>query len=69
MLYQVHLAMSRAWTDNISGDRRWLYQVVTNQTTIHSSADQWFSLGTPVSSTNKTDLHDITEILMEGKCH
>jgi hypothetical protein len=22
----------------------------------------WFSLGTPVSSTNKTDLHDITEI-------
>ena len=33
------------------------------------AADQWLSLGTPVSSTNKTDLHDITEILMEGKCH
>ena len=24
---------------------------------------QWFSPGTPVSSTNKTDCHDITEIL------
>ena len=27
-------------------------------------AGQWFSLGTPVSSTNKTDRHDITEILL-----
>jgi hypothetical protein len=26
---------------------------------------QWFSLGTLVSSTNKTDLHDITEILLK----
>jgi len=26
---------------------------------------QWFSPGTPVSSTNKTDRHDITEILLE----
>ena len=26
---------------------------------------QWFSSGTPVSSTNKTDLRDITEILLE----
>jgi hypothetical protein len=25
---------------------------------------QWFSTGPPVSSTNKTDLHDITEILL-----
>jgi hypothetical protein len=25
----------------------------------------WFSLGTPVSSTNKTDIHDITEILLK----
>jgi hypothetical protein len=28
-------------------------------------ADQWFSPGTPVSSTNKTDNHDITEILLK----
>ena len=26
---------------------------------------QWFSLGTSVSSTNKTDHHDITEILLK----
>jgi hypothetical protein len=25
----------------------------------------WFSLGTPVTSTNKTYLHDITEILLK----
>jgi hypothetical protein len=25
---------------------------------------QWFSPGSPVSSTNKTDRHDITEILL-----
>ena len=25
----------------------------------------WFSMGTPVSSTNKTDCHDITEILLK----
>jgi hypothetical protein len=26
---------------------------------------RWFSLGTPVSSINKTDCHDITEILLK----
>jgi hypothetical protein len=26
---------------------------------------QWFSLGSPVSSTNKTDRHDITELLLK----
>jgi len=26
---------------------------------------QWFSLGPPVSSTNKSDRHDITEILLK----
>ena len=25
----------------------------------------WFSMGTPVSSTNKTDRHNITEILLK----
>jgi hypothetical protein len=28
-------------------------------------AGQWFSPGTPVSSTNKTDCHDITELLLK----
>ena len=27
---------------------------------------KWFSVGTPVSSTNKTNCHDITEILLKG---
>jgi hypothetical protein len=29
------------------------------------AADQWFSLDTPASSTNKTDHHDINEILLK----
>jgi hypothetical protein len=29
------------------------------------ATDQWFSLGAPVSSTNKIDRHDITEILLK----
>ena len=29
------------------------------------AADWWVSLGTPVSSTNKTDNHDIAEILLK----
>ena len=29
------------------------------------ATDRWFSLGPPVSSTNKTDGHDITEILLK----
>ena len=29
------------------------------------ATDQWFSPGPPVSSTNKTDHHDITEILLK----
>jgi hypothetical protein len=28
-------------------------------------ASRWFSPGTPVSSTNKIDRHDITEILLK----
>jgi hypothetical protein len=30
-----------------------------------TAAVRWFSPGTPVSSTNKTDRHDITEILLK----
>ena len=29
------------------------------------ATDRWFSPGTPVSSTNKTDRHDITELLLK----
>ena len=34
-------------------------------TTLYDQVCQWFSLGTLVSSTNKTDHHDITEILLK----
>jgi hypothetical protein len=32
-------------------------------------AGLWFSLGTSVSSSNKTDRHDRTEILLSGVKH
>ena len=35
--------------------------IITN----FSVTGQWFSPGTPVSSTNKTDHHEITEILLK----
>ena len=34
-------------------------------TTLCDKVCQWFSPGTPVSSTSKTDRHDITEILLK----
>ena len=33
------------------------------------AAGLWFSPGTPVSSTNKTDYHDITEYVESGVKH
>jgi hypothetical protein len=32
---------------------------------IKFTAGRWFSLGPPVSSTSKTDLHNITELLLK----
>jgi hypothetical protein len=32
---------------------------------VRLAAARWFSSGTPVSSTNKADRHDITEILLK----
>jgi hypothetical protein len=32
---------------------------------VSDKTDQWFSPGTPVSSTNRTDCHNITEILLK----
>jgi len=34
-------------------------------TTLYDKVCQWFSLGTPVSSTNKMNRHDITKILLK----
>jgi hypothetical protein len=40
-------------------------KVFLNDESTVDKAGQWFSPGTPVSSTNKTDLHDIAEILLK----
>jgi hypothetical protein len=32
---------------------------------LHIATGRWFSPGSPVFSTNKTDCHDITEILLK----
>jgi hypothetical protein len=47
--------ISESYCDTTIGDQvcQWL------------TSDLWFSLGTPVSSTNKTDRHDTTEILLK----
>ena len=42
---------------------------VCDKVRLRLAVGQWFSTGTPVSSTNKTDCHDITEILLKVKHH
>jgi hypothetical protein len=42
-----------------------LYQGHPDKVCQGLAAGRWFSPGTPVSSTNKTDRHDITEILLK----
>ena len=47
--------------ESLSG--RGVQQSLCNKVCQWLATSRWFSLGTPVSSTNKTDRHDITEIL------
>ena len=42
-----------------------LYTTLRNNVCQWLTTDLWFSPGTPVSSTNKTDFHNITEILLK----
>jgi hypothetical protein len=42
-----------------------LYTTLCDKVCQWLAAGQWFSMGAPVSSTNKTDHHDITEILLK----
>ena len=47
----------------------WIYNYTCNQCLsfhhLSSEFEFWFSADTPVSATNKTDLHDISEILLK----
>ena len=40
------------------------YNIICDKVCQCLAAGRWFSLGTPVSATNKTDRHDIAEILL-----
>jgi hypothetical protein len=42
-----------------------LYTTLCDKVCQWLATGRWFSLGTPASSTNKTDSHDITEILLK----
>ena len=55
----VHITLRRGVLDMTLCDKvyRWF------------ATGRWFSPSTPVSSTNKTDLHDITEILLKVAVH
>ena len=41
------------------------YKILLRLSVMVLATGHWFSLGTPDSSTNKTDRHDITEILLK----
>jgi hypothetical protein len=43
--------------------------VISWRDVLDTTFSQWFSSGTPVSSTNKTDRHDITNIVESGVKH
>jgi hypothetical protein len=43
----------------------WMQQYLLKFVSDLGQVDRWFSLGTPVSSTNKTDCHDITAIRLK----
>ena len=51
----VRISLSRGVLDTTLCDKVWQWL----------AAGRWFSPGTPVSSTDKTDRHDITEILLK----
>ena len=65
LLYQC-LSPLKLWV-RIPLMARWTWHIIIKFDKVCRwlTAGQWFSLGTPVSATNKTDRHDITEILLK----
>jgi hypothetical protein len=51
-------------SNTVHVDVYWIQQYVIKFVSDWRKVDRWFSPGTPVPSTNKTDHHDIAEILL-----
>jgi len=64
LLHVLNVTQIKA-TNNIS--HLWELFIKTSKVIAHKAlvAGQWFSLGTPVFSTNKTNRHDLAEILLK----
>jgi hypothetical protein len=54
-----------AITTNVMSSNRVLDITLCDKVCQLLAADRWFSRGTPISSTNKTDRHNIAEILLK----
>ena len=57
--------MQMIWKMTFYVPRGVLYTTLCDDVCRCLAADRWISPGTPVFSTNKTDRHDITEILLK----
>jgi hypothetical protein len=62
---QLHMQSVPIITNVVSSNNALRRGVLDTTLCDKSMASRWFSQGTPVSSTNKTDRHDITVILMK----
>jgi hypothetical protein len=62
---QLVLFTTKVESPNTAHDKVFSIQHYVIKFVCDIATGQWFSLGTLVSSTNKTDHHDITEILLK----
>jgi hypothetical protein len=63
-LYSMH--DQKTWMETWMQNLHRVYRVLCDKVCQWLAAGRRFSPGTPVSSTNKTDCHDITEIWLKG---
>jgi hypothetical protein len=62
--YTYELALINRYTYELALINRYTHELVLNYV-IKFAAELCFSPGTPISPTNKTDRHDVTEILVK----
>ena len=58
-------AATKGYSSKLQGDLNFAFDQRQSEVNLHKATGQWFSPGTLVSSTNKTDCQDITEILLK----